>query len=165
MFRHLRRVMIVGLSFALIALAFIAPGTTSAAPQAAPTAEFLLSIAYRAPYESGYLVRGDNKLLYALASYSGWFWSDNYIMVISRNGWTGNVNLQTLILPSGVTSEMPTTVFVPKYGSATVLILLRAATNAPLAAATVTLRATSGSIVKTGDVQFAIVDQLPPLLS
>jgi hypothetical protein len=155
------------LSFALIALAVIAPRTSSAAPvaapQAAPTVEFLLSIAYRAPYESGYLVRGDNKLFYALASYSGWFWSDNYITVISRNGWTGNVNLQTLNLPSGVTSEMPTTVFVPRYGSATVPIRLRAAIDAPLATATVTLRATSGSIIKTGDVQFAIVDQLPPL--
>jgi hypothetical protein len=159
-----KRVLMAAMSFALIVLVAIAPGrvllqslltsgTDSGVLLSVPTVRRMKRL----------LVRGDNKLFYALASYSGWFWSDNYITVISRNGWTGNVNLQTLNLPSGVTSEMPTTVFVPRYGSATVPIQLRSAIDAPLATATVTLRATSGSIVKTGDVQFAIVDQLPPL--
>jgi hypothetical protein len=164
MFRHLRSALVTALCFVLIVLAVMAPGTSSVAPaMAAGQADFLLSIAYRAPYMSGYLVRGDNKVLYPIASYSGWFWSDNYFLIISRNGFEGNVTLEALNLPSGVTSEMPNSVFVPKGKSVTTLIRLRAATNAALGAVTVTLRGTSGTIVHTGDLSFTVVDQLPPL--
>jgi hypothetical protein len=161
------------LSFALIALAVMAIVTSSAAPAAAArprptptpaqTGDFLFVIAYRWPDMSGYLVRGDNKLLYALASYSGWFWSDNYLHIISLNGFQGNVSLEALNLPPGVTSELPPSVFVPKFGSTRFTIHLRAATDAPLTTATITLRGTSGSITHTGDARFTVVEQLPPL--
>ena len=171
MVRYARNTLIAALGFGLIAMIVIAPGVSLAAPEkAAPSPaltrdDFLLSVAYRAPYMSGYLVREDNTLFYALASYSGWFWSDNYVMLISRNGFEGNVNLEVLDLPAGVTSEMPTTVFVPKFGNTIVSIKLRAATDAPLANANVTLRGTTANTIKTGNVEFEIVDQLPPLPS
>lgn len=166
MFQQLRRSIIIVFSLGLLLVAVIAPGVSSAAitaaPQAAPTVEFLLSITYRAPYESGYLLRGDNRLLYMQGFY-GWSWGENWGMVISRNGWTGTVNLQALNLPAAVTSELPATVFVPKYGSARFSLHLRAAITAPITTTTVTVRASSGSIVKTEGVLFTIVDQLPPL--
>jgi hypothetical protein len=98
-----------------------------------------------------------------LASYSGWFWSDNYLMVISRNGFSGNVPLAALNLPPGVTSEMPASVVVPKSGSVIDSIRLRASTTSALTSATVTLRGTSGALVRSSTLQFRVVDQLPRL--
>jgi hypothetical protein len=175
MFRHVRRTLIVALSFALITLAVIAPTSSSAAPvtadevamSAAPAAaaapDFLFSVSWSAPTYSGYLVRGgDSWVRYALQIY-GWAWYTNHLRVVSFQGWTGTVNLEVLNLPAGVISEIPTSVFVPKSGSATVPIRFLAPANTPLTTATVTLRGTSGTNVKTANVAFTIVDQLPPL--
>lgn len=170
MFRYLRSKLIAVLSLTVIVLVVIAPVTSSAAPvEAAPQAAalnppaLLFSIAWPAPEYSGYLVRGgDNWVRYALQIY-GWAWYTNTLRLVSYQGWSGNVQLSVLNLPQGVTSAMPASVFVPSGGSAMVPIRFLASTSAALATTTVTLRATSGSVVKTGDVRFSVVNQLPPL--
>jgi hypothetical protein len=164
------------LIFALVALVMMIPGTPSTAPVEAASPDLIFSLNYKAEYWSdpSYLIRDDGTLpwpgsshgpLYAIASYSGWFWTTNTLSVISRNGFTGNVNLEVLNLPAGITSEMPDSVFVPKGGGVTIAVHLRAASSVALADVSgVTLRGTSGSIVKTANLPtFTVVQELPPL--
>ena len=171
---QLKRLLIITFGFALIALAVIAPGTSLAAPVAADAAEvfaapaaagtptFGFSVAWPGPTYSGHLVRGgDSWVRYALPIY-GWAWYTNILRVTPLNGFTGNVTLEVLGLPPGVISEIPSSVFVQSK-MVSVPIRFLAPANAPLTTATVTLRGTSGGVVKTQAVQFTIVDQLPPL--
>jgi hypothetical protein len=164
MYRHLKRILIAVVGFALLSLAVIAPVTTSAAPaESHLPPDFLFSVSWPAPTYSGYLDRGgDSWVRYPLQIY-GWAWCTNHLRLTSYQGWSGTVNLEVLNLPAGVISEIPTSVFVPSRGSASVPIRFLAPANAPLTTVTVTLRGTSGAKVKTADVLFTIVDQLPPL--
>ncbi len=180
MVRQLRTVLIAAVSFGLIALAVMVLGTSSAStviaakktptpgpsptPTPTSTADFIFSLNLKAEFGwVGYLVRGgDAGPVYEMCSY-GCFWVTNTLHVISRNGFEGDVNLEVLNLPPGVTSEMPNSIFVPKGDGTTISVLLRATADAPLGDATMTLRGTSGTIVHTADVRFMVVDQLPPL--
>jgi hypothetical protein len=181
MVRRKRSTWMAALSFALIALAVMAFAISSAAPVTAampkprptptPTGDFLFSLNYKGEYwtDPSYLVRGDTGPHpgphYALASYSGWFWTENTLAVISRNGFTGTVNLEVLNLPSGVTSELPSSIFVPQGDGVIIEVHLRASAAAALGDVSgVTLRGTSGSIVHTANLPtFTVVEQLPPL--
>jgi hypothetical protein len=91
----------------------------------------------------------------------GCFYDSNSIGVTSLNDFQGTVTLQILNLPAGVTSQTATTVNVPRRGSTSTPLKLLAASDAALRSATVTLRATSGSIVHTLDLPISVGAQLP----
>jgi hypothetical protein len=176
MFRRLRRTVIATVSLALIVLAVIAPATSSAAPVAAPQAaaapDFWFVLSYNTAnwFDPSYVVRGDVSNYpgphYELCVY-GCFWSDNSARLWSRSGgFSGTVTLEYLNLPPGITAEMPTSVFVPKFGAGpSFSVKLRATAAAALGnVSNVTFRARSGSIVHTVVLPtFTVVDQLPPL--
>lgn len=177
MFRHLTRILLVALSFAVIVLAVIAPGTSSAAPIAAPqaaavTPDFWFTLSYNTAnwFDPSYVLRGDVSAFpgpdYELCVY-GCFWSDNSLKLWSRSGgFTGNVTLAVLNLPPGITAEMPASVFVPRFGAGPRFsVKLRATSAAALGNVSgVTFRATSGTIVHTVVLPtFTVVDKLPPL--
>ena len=112
----------------------------------------------------GYLVRsGDAGPLYEMNSYGSCFWTTNWLGMVSLNGFEGDVTLEVLNLPPGITEEMPASAFVPRGGAKVVTVALRATAAAALGDVTVTLRGTSGTIVHTVDLPFMVVDQLPPL--
>jgi hypothetical protein len=91
----------------------------------------------------------------------GCFYDSNSISVTSLNDFQGTVTLQILNLPAGVTSQTATTLNVPRRGSTSTPLKLQAASNAALGAATITMRATSGSIVHTLDLPISVGAQLP----
>lgn len=185
MVRYLRSGLIALMSFAVVALVIVVVGVGSAVPVTAngqeaprrptptPTpGDFYLWLAYdtRNWFDPSYVVRSDVSAFpgphYALASYSGWFWSDNSLTLRSRSGnFQGNVTLNVLNLPPNIVAELPSSIFVPLTGSVSIPLKLRASTSAALANVSgVTFRATSGSIVHTVQLPtFTVVDQLPPL--
>lgn len=180
MFRHLRRTRLVALSFAVMALTVMAIGVSSASPVTAarpvptptlrPDSSFIMPLAFRAPYHTdpSYLVRGGA----AGPAYVMWdyyhtasFYTGNSIRAISVNGFQDNITLQVLNLPPGITSEMPSTIFVPIFSSTVVPVRLRASTSAALGSVSgVVLRGRSGAIVRDEFLPtFTVVNQLPPL--
>jgi hypothetical protein len=166
MTRQIRRTLITALSITLITLAMMLPATS--APVVAASPDFLFSLNMKAEYWNypSYLIRGgDPGPDYPMASYSGWFWAENTLSVISRNGFQGNVNLAALNLPSGINSELPSSVYVPKGKGVTIVVHLRATPGAALGDVSgVTLRGTSGNLVHTANLPtFTVVDERPPL--
>lgn len=181
MFRHGKRIVIGGLSFALIALIVMAFVVTSASPAVAarprstPTpvpADFYFVLSYDAPrwFDPSYVVRGDTSAFpgphYPLCVWGSCFWSDNTLRIWPRtSNFSGTVNIEILNLPPNITAEIPSSVFVPLFGRAVIPVKLRASTAAELMNVSgVTFRGTSGSIVHTAQLPaFTVVDQLPPL--
>jgi hypothetical protein len=172
-----------GILTLLVALSTLAP---SAARAQTTSPDFRLAPAVAGQVlDLGYLVRGglqlctancfgglvEPKALSCLADYTCTtpIWTTTDIQVQSVNGFLGTVNLEVLNLPPGVTSLMPASVTIlagsgfPPLASTT--FSLKADSTAPLGTFTVTLRATSGSILHTIDYQIEIADALPPLSS
>ncbi len=181
MVRRKSSALIAAVSFGLIALAVMVLGTSSVStviaarktktptptptqPTPTPTsADFLLNLETPPSFQVGFLpTDGSDGPLYASVAFGICAYTVNFLFVDSVNGFEGEVTLDVLNLPPGVTEDMADSVFVsPDRGFATPIVL-RATTAAPLGDATVTLRGTSGTIVHTVDLPFHIVDQLPP---
>jgi len=91
---------------------------------------------------------------------------DNSIELTSHFGFTGDVTLEVINLPAGVTSQTAgsLTISGPGTQGPSTDLKLTADGTAPPGDFTATLRATSGSIVKTRDLPIRIVDELPACL-
>ncbi len=133
-------------------------------------ADFALTANYKAPSFVGYVVRGGLPSCagcttaveprYVGTSFSC-FYDSNTISLVSLNDFSGDVRLEVLNLPDGVTSQTATTLSVPRRGAVGTPFKLQASGDAALGDATVTVRATSGSIVHTLDLPISVADQLP----
>lgn len=93
-------------------------------------------------------------------------WSTNNVEVRSHWGFTGTITLELLDLPTGVTSQTSGSLTITgptayAQTSPDTAFILAAASSAPLGDATVTLRATSGGVVRTRELPIRVVDQLP----
>jgi hypothetical protein len=133
-------------------------------------ADFTLTANYKAPSFVGHVVRGG--LLscagcttaveprYVGTSFSC-FYDSNTISLVSLNDFSGDVSLEVLNLPAGVTSQTATKLTVPRRGVVSAPFKLQASGDAVLGDATVTVRATSGSIVHTLNLPISVADQLP----
>ena len=89
------------------------------------------------------------------------FYDSNSIDLVSLNGFSGDVRLEVVDLPAGVMSQTATKLTVPRRGAVSTPFKLQASGDAPLGDATVSVRATSGSIVHTLDLPISVADQLP----
>jgi hypothetical protein len=89
------------------------------------------------------------------------FYDSNTISLVSSNDFSGDVRLEVLNLPAGVTSQTATKLTVPRRGVASTPFKLQASGDAAVGDATVTVRATSGSIVHTLNLPISVADQLP----
>src|SRR5215217_6463856 len=128
-------------------------------------ADFALTANYKPPSFVGYVVRGGLPSCagcttaveprYVDASFDC-FYDSNTISLVSLNGFGGDVKLEVLNLPAGVTSQTATKLTVPRRGVASAPFKLQARGDA-----TVTVRATSGSIVHALDLPISVADQLP----
>jgi hypothetical protein len=133
-------------------------------------ADFALSANYKPPFFVGHLVRGGLPSCVGCTTaveprYVGrsfdCFYDSNSISVVSLNDFSGNVTLEVLNLPAGVTSQTATNLSVPRRGAASVPFRLQASGDAALGDATVTVRAKSGSIVHTLELPISVADELP----
>ncbi|HKH37053.1 MAG TPA: hypothetical protein VKA82_07790 [Rubrobacter sp.] len=128
-------------------------------------ADFAFTANYKPPSFVGYVVRGGLPSCarcttaveprYVDASFDC-FYDSNTISLVSLNGFGGDVKLEVLNLPAGVTSQTATKLTVPRRGVASAPFKLQARGDA-----TVTVRATSGSIVHALDLPISVADQLP----
>jgi hypothetical protein len=133
-------------------------------------ADFALTANYKPPSFVGYVVRG------ALSSCAGCttavepryvgtsfscFYDSNTISLVSLNDFGGDVKLEVLNLPAGVTSQTATKLTVPRSGVVSTPFKLQASGDAALGDVTVTVRAMSGSTVHTLDLPVSVADQLP----
>ena len=133
-------------------------------------ADFALSANYQPPSFVGHVVRGGLSSCvgcttaveprYVGRSFSC-FYDSNSTSLVSLNGFSGDVKLEVLDLPAGVASQTATKLTVPRRGAVSTPFKLQASGDAPLGDATVTVRATSGSIVHTLDLPISVADQLP----
>ena len=133
-------------------------------------ADFALTANYKPPSFVGYVVRGGLPSCagcttavephYVGRSFSC-FYDSNSIGLVSLNGFSGDVRLEVLDLPAGVTSQTATKLTVPHRGAVGTPFKLQASGDAELGDAMVTVRATSGSIVHTLDLPISVADQLP----
>ena len=82
--------------------------------------------------------------------------------MVSLNGFSGTITLEILNLPAGVASQTATSIILPAGSARITDFKLVAASAAALGNATVTIRATSGSIVHTIEREIWVVDELPP---
>jgi hypothetical protein len=133
-------------------------------------ADFALTANYKPPSFVGYVVRGGLSSCagcttaveprYVGASF-GCFYDSNTISLVSLNDFGGDVKLEVLNLPAGVTSQTATKLTVPRRGVVSTPFKLQASGDAALGNATITLRATSGSTVRTLDLPISVADQLP----
>jgi hypothetical protein len=89
------------------------------------------------------------------------FLDSNTTSLVSLNEFSGDVRMEILNLVGGVTSRTPTTLTVPRRGDVSTPFKLQASGDAALGDATVTVRATSGSLVHTLDLPISVADQLP----
>jgi hypothetical protein len=155
-----------------------AKGKPTPAPTATPTPapDFWLSTNYGAGF-AHYLIRGEtwdpHPLCDKCVTYSGphvksdsygCFFDANSIGVVSRNGFSGTVDLAILGLPSGVISRTAASLTVRSGTSpaANTGFALEAGTGGALGTFTATIQGTSGSIRHTVDLPITVVDQLPP---
>jgi hypothetical protein len=132
--------------------------------------DFALTANYKPPSFVGYVIRGGLPSCagcttaveprYVGASFDC-FYDSNTISLVSLNGFGGDVKLEVLNLPAGVTSQTATKLTVPRKGVVSAPFKLQASGDAALGDATVTVRATSGSIVHTLDLPISVADQLP----
>jgi hypothetical protein len=133
-------------------------------------ADFALTANYKPPSFVGYVIRG------GLPSCAGCttavepryvgkafscFYDSNTISLVSLNDFSGDVRLEVLNLPAGVTSQTATKLTVPRRGVVSTPFKLEASGDAALGDATVTVRATSGTIVHTLNLPISVADQLP----
>src|SRR5215216_6943772 len=133
-------------------------------------ADFALTANYKPPSFVGYVVRGGLPSCagcttaveprYVGASFDC-FYDSNTISLVSLNSFGGDVKLEVLNLPAGVTSQTATKLTVPRRGVVSAPFKLQASGDAALGDATVTVRATSGSLVHTLDLPISVADQLP----
>jgi len=86
---------------------------------------------------------------------------ENTISVVSFNDFGGDVRLEVLNLPAGVTSQTDMKLTVPRRGVVSTPFKLQASGDAALRDATVTVRAAGGSISHTFDLPISVADQLP----
>jgi hypothetical protein len=132
--------------------------------------DFALTANYKPPSFVGYVVRdglpscaGCTSAVeprYVGASF-GCFYDSNTISLVSLNDFSGDVKLEVLNLPGGVTSQTATKLTVPRRGVISTPFKLQASGNAALGDATLTVRVTSGSIAHTLDLPITVADQLP----
>jgi hypothetical protein len=95
-------------------------------------------------------------------SYEGCVYQSHQVVVSTENGFSGTVSLELLGLPPGVVSETPTSIFVPAgFSSKGAPFKLVAAAGAVLGDAVVTVRATSGNILRTLNLPITVQDELP----
>jgi hypothetical protein len=143
---------------------------SSSSGSSSSEADFALSANYKPPFFVGYVVRGGLPSCagcttaveprYVGRSFSC-FYDSNNIGLASLNDFSGDVRLEVLNLPAGVTSQTATKLTVPRRGAVSTPFKLEASGDAALGDATVTVRATSGSIVHTLDLPISVADQLP----
>jgi hypothetical protein len=133
-------------------------------------ADFALTANYKPPSFVGYVVRGGLPSCagcttaveprYVGASFDC-FYDSNAISLVSLNSFGGDVKLEVLNLPAGVTSQTATKLTVPRRGVVSAPFKLQASGDTALGDATLTVRATSGSMVHTLDLPISVADQLP----
>src|SRR5919112_6193788 len=133
-------------------------------------ADFALTANYKSPSFVGYVVRGGLPSCagcttaieprYVGTSFSC-FYDSNTISLVSLNDFSGDVRLEVLNLPDGVTSQTATSLSVPRRGAVGTPFKLQASGDAALGDATATVRATSGAIVHTLDLPISVADRLP----
>ncbi len=165
MVRRKRSTWVVALNFALIALAVIALGTSSASSVMAAKKDFLLTLNIKPQDGIGQMNNdGGAGPVYPSVAFGTCAYILNFFSLVSLNGFEGNVTVEVLNLPPGVTEEVGDSFFLRSGSSTGDMIVLEATAAAPLGDATVTLRAMSGNgnIVHTIDLPFTIVGQLPP---
>ena len=148
--------------------------TATSTPTPAASPDFALWTNRMSPWWTGYLVRGglrkvdcplcqsDFEPRYVTFDYGECSYANNTIDLVSLNGFEGTITLEILNLPSGVTSQTATSVFLPRQYAASTGLALEASTTSALGDATITVRGTSGSIVHTVDHFISVVDQMPP---
>ena len=133
-------------------------------------ADFALTANYKPPSFVGHVVRGGLPSCVACTTaveprYVGTsfdcFFDSNTISLVSLNDFSGDVRLEILNLPAGVTSQTATKLTLPRRGVVSTPFKLQASGDAALGDAIVTVRATSGSIVHTLDLSISVADQLP----
>jgi len=96
-------------------------------------------------------------------SYEGCVYQMHTIAAVAENDFSGTVALEVLNLPSGVVSETASAITIPEgFLSRSAALKLVAAPDAPLGDTVVTVRGTSGSLVRTLDLAIAVRDALPP---
>lgn len=165
------RLLAILATVALVGLLLLTPGPAVGVAHAqSQTQDFALAINHNGP--TGFLVIGGLagcplcvstvEPRYVVADPLGCFYDQNSIGVVSIGDFAGTVNLEVLNLPQGVSNQTAASVNVPRRGATSTPFRLQAAANAPAGNATVTLRATSGSIVHTADLPISVVSQLPP---
>ena len=131
--------------------------------------DFVLGANYKAPTFVGYVVRGGVPSCvgcttaveprYVGASFDC-FYDSNTISLVSLSDFSGDVKLEVLNLPAGVTSQTATKLTVPRRGVVSTPFKLQASGDAALGNATLTVRTTSGSIVHTLALPISVADQL-----
>jgi hypothetical protein len=133
-------------------------------------ADFALTANYKSPSFVGHVVRGGFSSCVGCTTaveprYVGTsfdcFYDSNTISLVSLNGFSGDVRLEVQNLPAGVTSQTATMLTVPRRDVVSTPFKLQASGDAALGDATVTVRATSGSIVHTLDLPISVADRLP----
>jgi hypothetical protein len=92
----------------------------------------------------------------------GCFYDSNTISLVSLNEFSGDVRLEVLNLPDGVTSQTATKLTVPRRDAASTAFDLQASGDATMGDTTVTVQVTSGMIVHTLTLPISVADQLPP---
>jgi hypothetical protein len=97
-----------------------------------------------------------------VGTFFGCFYDSNTISLVSLNDFSGDVRLEVLNLPDGVTSQTATKLTVPRPVAASAALDLQASGDAPMGDATVTVQATSGMIVHTLALPISVEEQLPP---
>ena len=133
-------------------------------------ADFALTANYKPPSFVGHVVRGGLASCvgcttaveprYVGASFDC-FYDSNTISLVSLSDFSGDVKLEVLNLPAGVTSQTATKLTVPRRGVISTPFKLQASGDAALGDAALTVRATSGSIAHTLDLPISVADQLP----
>ncbi len=133
--------------------------------------DFALRVLW-APPATGFIVRGGAPPtsaeffpVYQLGGF-GCTYADNVIELTSHFAFTGDVTLEFLNLPAGVTSQTASSLSITgptpsALESPDTDMDLQASSTAALGDFTITLRATSGSIVHTRDLPIKVVDELP----
>jgi hypothetical protein len=133
-------------------------------------ADFALTANYKSPSFVGHVVRGglsscDGCTTAVEPRYVGTsfdcFYDSNTINLVSLNDFSGDVRLEVQNLPAGVASQTATMLTVLRRGVVSTPFKLQASGGAALGDATVTVRATSGSIVHTLDLPLTVADHLP----
>jgi hypothetical protein len=154
----------------------IATPIPTASPTSSPVADFAFGTNY-GPSFGHYLIRGEtwdphplcnNCVTYGgphvlSSSFGSCFFDANSISVVSRNGFSGTVQLEMLGLPVGVTSRTAASLTVQSgtSPSASTGFRLEASTAAASGTFTATIQGTSGTITHSVSLPISVVDQLP----